>query len=532
MTTSKIECGETLSTERYATLRTSWLWLGLSVAAILCTHGNWIVPLAGWLYPFFLLRFTRGQHPLVGFLGVALVLAVSGVVLMMSAEIPLTLPFGLAIVLTALFLALPFLLDRLLTWRWSPWVSTLLFPLGYVAVSYLKGLVDPLGTLGSLAYTQYGNLPLLQVLSVTGISGIIFLMTWFASLLNWIIEQGWRWPRMRAGVVLYAAILALVFLGGSMRLLVAMPPSTVRVASLSVPVALEVQASHMRGQALQDLNAHRATPADLTAFRSNNALLLDNLLARTRSEASAGAKIVLWPECGVLVLQADEPTFLAQTGAVARQAGIYLDMGVCVLNNQDLPDAQDQSILLNPSGQVVWAYEKAHPVPGLDTVVQGNGVVPVVETPYGRLSTVICFDEDFPALLQQAGHARTDLLLAPSNDWQAIDPWHTDGVTFRALEEGFSLVRETSNGLSIAVDAEGRTLAAVDSFQSDSQSMVAFVPTRGTRTLYAHVGDLFAWLCCLSWLALIVGASIQGRKCRTQPGAEQIPVLVHWMSRY
>jgi hypothetical protein len=31
---------------------------------------------------------------------------------------------------------------------------------------------------------------------------------------------------------------------------------------------------------------------------------------------------------------------------------------------------------------------------------------------------------------------------------------------------------------------------------------------------------------------LIVGASIQGRKCRTQPGAEQIPVLVHWMSRY
>lgn len=72
-----------------------------------------------------------------------------------------------------------------------------------------------------------------------------------------------------------------------------------------------------------------------------------------------------------------------------------------------------------------------------------------------------------------------------------------------------------------------RTQHAVDFFQSDPQSMVAFVPTQGTETLYAHVGDLFAWLCCLGWLALIVRAIIQRQKGRTQPGVEQMPAPVH-----
>jgi apolipoprotein N-acyltransferase len=507
---------------RYATPRTSWLWLILAIVAILCTHGNWIIALAGWLYPFCLLRFTRSQQPIVGFLISALVLTVSGLVLLMTSAIPFAAPFALVILLSSFFLALPFLFDRLLTRKWPSWMSTLLFPLGYVAVSYVKELGAPLGSLGSLAYTQYGDLPLLQLLSVTGISGILFLMTWFASLGNWIIEHGRAWPKIRWGVTLYAAILALVFVGGSARLLLAPRPTTVRVASLGVSAALTAQAAHIRGQALQALNARRATTADLAAIRSSNALLFNDLLARTSNEAHAGAKIVLWPECGVLVLQADEQTFLAQVGAAARQDGIYLDIGACILNNQDLPNALDQSILLNPQGQVAWRYEKAHPVPGLDTVVQGNGVVPVVPTPYGRLSTVICFDEDFPALLLQAGSAQADILLAPSNDWQAIDPWHTNGLTFRAIEEGFSLVRETDNGLSIAVDPDGRTLASVDYFQTDPQSMVALVPTQGTETLYTHVGDAFAWFCCFGWLALIVGAFMTRRKRRTQPEAEAI----------
>ena len=90
--------------------------------------------------------------------------------------------------------------------------------------------------------------------------------------------------------------------------------------------------------------------------------------------------------------------------------------------------------------------------------VPGDGKVPTVQTPYGRLSTVICFDADFPGTIRQAGQAGADMLLVPGNDWRAIDPYHTQMATFRAIENGFSLVRQASNGLAMTVDYEGNVL--------------------------------------------------------------------------
>jgi apolipoprotein N-acyltransferase len=55
-----------------------------------------------------------------------------------------------------------------------------------------------------------------------------------------------------------------------------------------------------------------------------------------------------------------------------------------------------------------------------------------------------------------------DVMLVPSNDWPEIDPIHTQAITFRAIENGYSLVRQTSYGLAMTVDYEGNVLAAVD----------------------------------------------------------------------
>jgi apolipoprotein N-acyltransferase len=99
-------------------------------------------------------------------------------------------------------------------------------------------------------------------------------------------------------------------------------------------------------------------------------------------------------------------------------------MGRCVLTSQ-APHLKDQAILIDPQGELIWSYDKARPVPGLDPLVPGDGKVPTVTTPYGRISHVICFDGDFPSLSRQAGQAYADLMLISSNDWRQIDPWHT-----------------------------------------------------------------------------------------------------------
>ncbi len=127
----------------------------------------------------------------------------------------------------------------------------------------------------------------------------------------------------------------------------------------------------------------------------------------------------------------------------------------------------------------------------------------MVDTASGRIATVICFDADFPDLMRQGGSKGVDVMLVPSNDWQGIDPLHTHDATFPAIENGYSLVWQDSNGLAMTVDYQGHVLAATDYFTTDPQTMIAFVPVKGVWTIYGLVGDLFAWLCILGLLSLV-----------------------------
>jgi apolipoprotein N-acyltransferase len=129
------------------------------------------------------------------------------------------------------------------------------------------------------------------------------------------------------------------------------------------------------------------------------------------------------------------------------------------------------------------------------------------DSEFGRLVGAICFDQDFPTMMRQAGRAGADIVIGPSNDWRAIAPSHDDASTFRAVENGYSLLRPASNGLSLAVDYRGQVRAAADYFTaSDRQVLTATLPTHGVRTIYSRIGDVFAWA-CLAGLALLAVAA-------------------------
>ena len=515
-------------TPTHTTDRLSYLWLAMAAALFLFASVRWAIPLAAWLAPLFLLRFVRTQRPLPGLLLAWLVrFAVAAVVLQGILMYPGIVYYALVLLLTGLTM-LPYLADRLITPRLNGFIATLVFPLAFTTIEYLSSF-GPNGTITSIAYTQYGDLPLLQVVSITGIWGITFLIAWFAAVVNWAWERGFAWPQVRRGGLLYAVVLSVVLLGGGARLALFPPQATpVRVAGLSASQADVAALNQQLPQAtLSLLLSGKATQADRAIARSAFTTFDDDLLARSLQEARAGAKIILWPETsptGASILQEDEPALIQRAGALARQAGIYLDMGLAVF----LPDAgkgpflKDEAVLLDPTGNVVWTYEKSHPAPGEQGLfVPGDGKVPLVDSPYGRLANVICFDADYPGTVRQAGQAGADLLLVLGDDWQAIDPYHTQVATFRAIENGFSLVRQSSKGLSMAVDYEGRVLSASDYFSTDQQIMVAYVPMHGVRTIYATIGDLFAWLCMIGLVALTGLAIMQSRKRRSAAAAAE-----------
>jgi apolipoprotein N-acyltransferase len=324
---------------------------------------------------------------------------------------------------------------------------------------------------------------------------------------------------VRSGLAVYAAVLGVVLLGGGARLAFNQPGgTTVRVAGLSASQAAVTTYKQKLPQATLDaLLSGKASPADRAIARSAFAVITNNLLAHTGDEARAGAKIVVWPEAsstGANVLEEDRPALLRQAGSLAKQDGIYLSMGLGVFPEKSSApgEIRDETVLLDPTGEVVWTYEKTHPAPGDPPLVPSDGKVPLVNTPYGRLGTAICFDLDFPALVRQAGQGGADILLGPSDDWRAEDPVHAHDAAFRAIEDGVSLVRQASGGLALAVDYEGRVLASSDYYTTDQQVMVADVPTHGVHTIYATIGDLFAWLCIAGTVALLGLAVLERRR--------------------
>jgi apolipoprotein N-acyltransferase len=206
----------------------------------------------------------------------------------------------------------------------------------------------------------------------------------------------------------------------------------------------------------------------------------------------------------MILLQADEASFIEKARTLAQAEKVYLLLGLYTIP-EGFPQvkAANQAVWITPEGAVKWHYLKGRPVPGLESnIVAGDGIIPVDRTGFGAIASVICFDMDHPAYIRQAGRSGADVMLAPSDDWPDIVPFHTYMASYRGIENGFSIVRATGNGLSAAFDYQGRTLATADYFTT-KQAMVAHVPTQGVRTIYAVIGDLFAWLSMVGFVTLV-----------------------------
>ena len=486
----------------------SWTLLALALPLLFFATGRWIVPVAAWLAPVVLLRFVRTQPALPGLLAGAAVAILAGIFSWRGA---IPVPGFLYYVLAATFGLvhfLPFILDRLIARRLENIASTLVFPLAWTSLEWLAARTSPYGTWGAAAYTQTDNLPLMQLLAVTGLPGVGFLIAWFAAIVNGAWERGFEWKRVRDGVLLYAAVLGLVLFAGGLRLALAPPRApTVRIAGLTARP--DDAAWRIMG-----LLAPHPSETAVTQVRKATRALQDTLLARSEREARAGARVVLWSEINGLVVKEDLEGLVDRGRTLARRARIWLFMALAVAT-PGAPAYENLLVAVRPDGSVAYRYHKAHPVPGDPETGADPRIPHPVEASFGRIGAAICFDADFPTLIGTAGREAADILLVPSSDWAAIDPIHTRMALCRGIENGCAVVRQTAKGLSAAADHQGRILAATDYFRAADVALVAQVPTHGARTIYARVGDLFAWV-ALAGLVLVMIMALRPRRREDQ----------------
>jgi apolipoprotein N-acyltransferase len=327
----------------------------------------------------------------------------------------------------------------------------------------------------------------------TGMWGVTLLVSWFASVVNWAWERSFDWPKIWRGLALFAGIMLLVVGYGSARLVFSPAQAgTVRVATLTAV----------------DLDKLTALLDDREASCRKTGDARDHYFEQTIREARVGAQIVLWPEGAGAGLEEDEAALIARGKEVAAQEAIYLAMPLLTIYEDPNRLSENKLIVVDPAGDIVLEHLK-YGGTLLEGSQLGDRTLRTFESPFGTISGVICWDADFPTTVRQAGRNGTDILLVPGNDWREVDPLHTQMAVFRAIENGVSLVRQASNGLSTATDPYGRVLAAMDHFTASEWVMVAQVPNQGVSTVYSVIGDLFGWLALVGFVGIVIWAVVR-----------------------
>jgi len=484
--------------------KTSWIWLLIGFIFLSVSNGtNQIIPLATWMAPVFLLRFLRTQRKLKGLL-LLLPIHILGWFIMTRGMYYEGMPYivdALTAVSYGVIFYLPYLLDRLLSSKIKGFYSTLIFPMIWVIVEFILLSSFYTGSWFSLAYTQRDFLPLIQMVSVTGIVGISFMITWFSSVINWMWEQKFSLKLTIKGASLYVVILMVIVLLGSAYMVFDPADSqTIRAAAITRSFDIDDEVKRI---------TETTTESEYDeAIRKMLRRSLDEFLLDSQIAADAGAKLIVWQENGVAVREDDETEYIEIAQEFAVREEVYLIMGL-KMSAKDRTQDENKSVLIEPSGQVTH-YFKNHISPG-DTHVLGEGKVLTKESVYGNIATVICKDFEYPKFMRQAGKAGVDMMLIPSHDWEGITPVHAKIANFRAIENGYMMISANYHGLSTAVDYHGNYLAQMNDFKTDERIMFADLPSKGTTTLYSVVGDLFAWICVVGFV-LLIGISFIGKR--------------------
>jgi apolipoprotein N-acyltransferase len=488
--------GGIVKTEKQAsqTVRTLVALLLYAVLSLF-SIGKYAFPLAAWAAPIFALHVTRRRKPLRGALLIALasylpaLLSFRGATIAGSIHPAADYVFFLV---TALLGSLPYLLDRILL-GWTadknghvPFWATLIFPLAATALDYLATGNSAIGTFGASGYSQFGLTPIMQLAAITGIWGLTFVTSWFASAVAWAWSQDFKGPVVRRSAVALALVLAGIAGYGGLRLARNQTPArTVVVGGYAGEAEI--------GPLMETLQASE------TDFDEAVTAYHEDYLAQTRQLAAQGAQIVLWSEGAGLGLEPQVRALVAEGAALADELDIYLAMSTFTLYPNEARKPKNALVIADPSGALVLEHVK-YGGSEFEGSQPGPQEIQTVETPYGTLSGVICWDADFPKVVAQAGQQGVDLLLIPSHDWFELRDIHAEMAVFRAVENATAVFRQTAHGVSLTSDALGRVVNRQDTFEGRHAQLVE-VPLHRTQSLYPRLGD---WSGTASPLGLII----------------------------
>jgi len=433
--------------------------------------------------------------------------------------------------------------------------------LAWVLFDYCRsvGLLGfPWGLIGT---TQFRFLPLIQIASITGVWGIDFVVLLCNASIAWALAApalappafappalSWNrregrfalpgaFPLAVAGAAFIACLASGAFILRSMQARLA-DSSKVRTATVV-------------------LVQHNADPR-----KCGNDENLDRLVSLTdRALASLPAKpdMIAWPEGAFMIdtryWSDPERKDSAWAGLVRRfldyqrSLGTWLATGtqdhelVTGENGEITQRDFNSSVLLDPAGQTRGFYHKINLVPfserfpldkkrfaGLYSLLQTYDISDwdvgservVFQHEKFRFVTPICFEDVFSDHVRRFVLNDVDLIVNMSEDFWSLSPvegrQHGILALFRAVENQRPVLRSTSSGFTVSIDATGRIQpGALQAYTAGYVVATVTLPEK-RLTLYTRWGDWFPLSCAavLMLAGIFVLARIVVRKAKSR----------------
>lgn len=493
--------------------------------------------LAAWIAPIFFIRFIRNKKWLLAVIAGFLTLQLSvfiGLIPFMNLVDETTVEMDFLTILNMqvksglLLLAplnlIPYLIDKALYKRVPKYVATLVFPSAVVAVEVISSFW--FGTGGTFGDSQYVLRPLVITVSLFGVFGLSFIIAWSASIINLLWKENWNIRNLGYPGLVFGIIMAVLLIYNGT--IIAFPQK----ASKSVSIAgITIDNNFFETMARSGLSFNEIVALDSDEYArimSSPRSHLHEMREKTLEAVQAGAKIIIWQEYAITLESSAADIYLQEMKNLADENDIYLLVSYSrILNQKERIKQVEKNIgvLFTPDGETAWEYAKAILGPFEDIIVEpGRRDIPYIDTPYGRLGQVICADMYMPHYLKQASEKNIDILFVPSFDAAIFNPLITYSSAYRAVENGFTMVRIGGfKGDSAVIDPYYRYRAGQNFTEHGAKNFYTNVSVISFDTFYASIGFLFSYinilfLCLCIVLACIRSVKKKELRINTQPG--------------
>jgi len=380
-------------------------------------------------------------------------------------------------------------------------------PCLWVILEYLRSYLFTGLPWALIGFSQYKNLPVIQIADLTGAWGVSFLVV----LVNVGLYLTLR-KRLKAISFLVSASLLFFSLAYGFYRLNYNPDLRCDKNLLKISV--------VQGNIPQDLKWDKQAADSI----------LNNYIELTSAAAKDEPSLIIWPEASVPALWGEDSAYaqFAQVFSLARQLKANLLVGAVSRSGEAYFNS---ALFINNLGQPERIYNKLHLVPFGEYVPFKNTfpflqtIAPIGDIEPGReytifsqpvkFSVLICFEDLFPELSREFIKKGARFLVNITNDaWykQGSAPYqHFAASVFRAVENRVYLVRAANTGISGFIDPFGR----LSSIVQDAEGKISFVkgyssqniclaPIR--RTIYNRYGDMFVAFCLLFGTCVIIFA--------------------------